>query len=192
MRAYKVITAASSQILTTAEVKAHLKVDTTADDTLIDNLILAATNSCQEYTNRFFIDTVLIQYGTTFADLKELYKSPVSSVAHIKYYDTDNTIQTWNSDFYYLNKSIQPAQISLSLNESYPSIADREHAVQCQYTVGYGSAASDVPEAIKQAVLLTVGNWYNNRSSVVVGRIATDLPLNVKWLLDTYKVQVVR
>ena len=51
MRAYKVITAASSQILTTAEVKAHLKVDTTADDTLIDNLILAATNSCQEYTN---------------------------------------------------------------------------------------------------------------------------------------------
>ena len=29
-----------------------------------------------------------------------------------------------------------------------------------RYTVGYGSAASDVPEIIKQAILLTIGNWY--------------------------------
>jgi hypothetical protein len=26
---------------------------------------------------------------------------------------------------------------------------------------------------------------------VVIGRISTELPLNVKWLLDTYKVQII-
>ncbi len=58
-------------------------------------------------------------------------------------------------------------------------------------TVGYGSSASDVPEIIKQAILLTIGNFYENRNSVIIGRIATELPQNVKWLLDTYKVQIV-
>ena len=48
-----------------------------------------------------------------------------------------------------------------------------------------------VPEIIKQAILLTIGNFYQNRNSVVIGRIATELPMNVKWFLDTYKVQIV-
>lgn len=48
-----------------------------------------------------------------------------------------------------------------------------------------------MPEIIKQAILLTIGNFYQNRNSVVIGRIATELPMNVKWLLDTYKVQIV-
>jgi len=192
MRSYTVHTASTVQVVTTAEAKNHLKIDSSADDTLIDNLIKSATQLSEDYTNRFFTDTVITQYGTTFADIKELYKSTVSSITNIKYYDTLNSLRTLDSDVYYLNNSIQPAQISLSLNQSYPNLADRENAVECKYTVGYGSAASDVPEAIKQAILLTVGNWYNNRSSVVVGRISTELPLNVKWILDTYKVQVVR
>ena len=59
-----------------------------------------------------------------------------------------------------------------------------------KYTVGYGSAASNVPEGIRQAVLLTIGNWYQNRQSVVTGTIATDLPLSSQYLLDQYKIQV--
>ncbi len=42
-KSFVVDTAAAVAILTTAEAKAHLKVDTTADDTLIDNLVSAAT-----------------------------------------------------------------------------------------------------------------------------------------------------
>ena len=79
MRNYKVITAATTKILSTAEVKSHLKVDTTADDTYIDNLITAATNSAQEYTNRFFITTEITQYADTWDESKELLKSPVQT-----------------------------------------------------------------------------------------------------------------
>jgi hypothetical protein len=38
---------------------------------------------------------------------------------------------------------------------------------------------------------LTIGNFYQNRASVITGKTATELPMNVKWLLDTYKVQIV-
>ena len=51
-KSFVVDTAAGTAILTTAEAKAHLKVDTTADDTLIDNLVSAATESAQIFTNR--------------------------------------------------------------------------------------------------------------------------------------------
>ena len=192
MRAYEVTTPASTSVLTTAEAKAHLKVDITTDDSLIDNLIASATQISEEYTNRFFINTTLTQTGTTFDDLKELYKSAVASVTHIKYYDNDDSLQTLATSVYYLNNVVQPAQISLKVNQSFPSVADKQNAVECEYIVGYGSAASDVPESIKQALLLTVGNWYENRSSVVIGRISTELPMSAKWLLDTYKVQVIR
>ena len=188
-KSFVVDTAAAVAILTIAEAKTHLKVDTSADDTLIENLISAATESAQIFTNRFFINTTLNQFGDTWSDLATLFKSPVSSVTHVKYYDSDNTQQTLATSVYQKDLEHQPARIGLKPNQSFPSLADRINAVECQYVVGYGSAASDVPQGIKQAVLLTIGNWYQNREEVVVGRIATELPKSAQYLLEQYKVQ---
>ena len=52
-RSLKEDTLAVNPLFTTAEAKDFLKVDTTADDTLIDSLIKAATQSCQIFTNRY-------------------------------------------------------------------------------------------------------------------------------------------
>ena len=108
-----------------------------------------------------------------------------------KYYDNNNTLQVLSATVYNTQLNYEPSQIQLAENQSFPSITKRNDAVRAKYTVGYGSSASDVPEIIKQAILLTIGNFYQNRNSVVIGRIATELPMNVKWLLDTYKVQIV-
>jgi|TARA_R110001592_G_scaffold225843_1_gene481806 uncharacterized phiE125 gp8 family phage protein len=191
MRTYQVVTAASTYPVTTSEAKTHLKVDTSADDTYIDNIIKAATQLSEEYTNRFFIDTVIEQTCSSFADLQTLFKSKVNTVTHVKYYDSDNSLQTLDATVYDTQLDYEPSQIQLAENQSFPDITKRNDAVVAKYTVGYGSAASDVPEVIKQAILLTIGNFYQNRNSVVIGRISTELPLNVKWLLNTYKVQIV-
>ena len=191
MKTYQVITPASTYPVTLTEAKSHLKVDTTADDTYITSIIKAATQLSEEYTNRFFIDTVIDQTCSDFAQLQTLFKSKVSAVAHVKYYDNDNSLQTLSATIYDTQLQYEPSQIQLAENQSFPSITKRNDAVVARYTVGYGSAASDVPEIIKQAILLTIGNFYQNRNSVVIGRIATELPMNVKWLLDTYKVQIV-
>jgi len=190
MKTYQVITPASTYPVSLTEAKSHLKVDTTADDTYITSIIKAATQLSEEYTNRFFIDTVIDQTCSDFAQLQTLFKSKVSAVAHVKYYDNDNSLQTLSATIYDTQLQYEPSQIQLAENQSFPSITKRNDAVVARYTVGYGSA-SDVPEIIKQAILLTIGNFYQNRNSVVIGRIATELPMNVKWLLDTYKVQIV-
>ncbi len=190
MKTYQVTTAASTYPVSLTEAKSHLKVDTSADDTYITAIIKAATQLSEEYTNRFFIDTVIEQTCSSFAELQTLFKSKVSAVAHVKYYDNDNSLQTLSATIYDAQLQYEPSQIQLANNQSFPSITKRNDAVVARYTVGYGSA-SDVPEIIKQAILLTIGNFYQNRNSVVIGRISTELPLNVKWLLDTYKVQIV-
>ena len=191
MRTFQVVTPASTYPVSLTEAKAHLKVDISTDDTLITNLIIASTQLSEEYTNRFFINTVINQTCTTFLDLKQLYKSKVVSVTHVKYYDSDNTLQTLASSNYVVNNQFEPAQINLVVDGSFPDIADRIDAIECKYTVGYGAAASDVPNAIKQAILLTIGNWYANRESVITGRTSTELAQSSLWLLNTYKVQVV-
>ena len=189
-RSLKVDTAATTPVFTTAEAKAFLKVDVSDDDTIIDNLVAAATESCQIYTNQYFIDTVVTQYSDNWKEFYSLYKSPVDSITHVKYYDSDNVLQTLDSDLYILDDSSQPARIGLEINGTLPSLADRINAVEVKYPVGYGTASTDVPEGIRTAIILTVGNWYENRQTVITGRTATELPLSSQYLLDQYKIQV--
>lgn len=191
MKNYKVVTAATGNILTSSEVKTHLKVDTTADDTLISALIVACTNSAQEYTNRFFLETTLDMFADEWKEISTLLKSPVTSVDSIKYYDQDDNQQTLDTSVYAFDMVSMPARIFLKPNQSFPELSERKNAIEVRYKVGV-SSASDVDQAIKQAVLLTIGNYYENRQAVVTGTIATELPMNAKFLLDQYRVQVCR
>ncbi len=189
-RSLKEVTLSETPLFTTAEAKDFLKIDTNADDTLIDNLIKAATESCQIYTNQYFLNTVVEQYSDKWSEVYTLYKSPVAAINHIKYYDSNDTEQTWADTNYILDDVSKPARIGLAVDATLPSLSDRINAVHVKYTVGYGTASSDVPDGIKQAVLLTLGNWYENRQTVITGRTATELPLSSQYLLDQYKIQV--
>tara|TARA_R100000278_G_scaffold123252_1_gene112269 strand:+ start:870 stop:1445 length:576 start_codon:yes stop_codon:yes gene_type:complete len=191
MKNYKVVTAATGNILTSNEVKTHLKVDTTADDNLIAALIVACTNSAQEYTNRFFLETTLDMFADEWKEISTLLKSPVTSVDSIKYYDQDDNQQTLDTSVYAFDMVSMPARIFLKPNQTFPVLSERKNAIEVRYKVGV-SSASDVDQAIKQAVLLTIGNYYENRQAVVTGTIATELPMNAKFLLDQYRVQVCR
>ena len=189
-RSLKVDITPTTPLFTTAEAKDFLKVDTTADDTLIDNLVFAATESCQIYTNQYFIKHTVSQYSDNWDGIYTLYKSPVSAITHVKYYDTADAEQTLDPSNYILDDVSKPARIGLAVDGTLPSLSDRINAVHVKYTVGYGTASTDVPDGIKSAVLITLANLYENRQSVITGRTATELPLSSQYLLDQYKIQV--
>ena len=136
------------------------------------------------------MDTLVTQYSDNWLEVYRLYKSPVSSITHIKYYDSNDSLQTLASANYILDDASKPARIGLAVDATLPTLADRINAVEVKYTVGYGTASTDVPEAIRQAVLITIGNFYENRQSVITGRTATELPLSSQYLLNQYKIQV--
>ena len=177
------------------EAKLHLKVDVSTDDLLIQNLITAATHLSEEYTNRFFLNTSVVMFCSDWSDLKALFKSNVTFNVNsdtITYYAPGdaNVLTLLPNTNYNVITSYQPALVNLVENKTFPSIQTRSDAIKITYTSGYGSLSSNVPQEIKQAILLTIGNWYANRQSIVIGRISTELQQNVKWLLDTYKIQI--
>tara|TARA_R100001509_G_scaffold140040_2_gene94712 strand:- start:6372 stop:6956 length:585 start_codon:yes stop_codon:yes gene_type:complete len=182
---------ADISIVSLSEAKDHLRVSNSADDTLITNLILAATQAAQNYTNRFFINHSVRMDCDTWEETLYFYKSPVFSSTTIEYYGTSATIyDVWDSSNYIVDKVHEPARLLLQADKSYPDLADRKAAIKITYVSGYGTASTDVPQAIKQAVLLMIGNFYENRQEVVVGRIATEMPKSAQYLLDQYKVQI--
>ena len=55
-------------------------------------------------------------------------------------------------------------------------------------TVGYGDAAVDVPEPLRQAIRLLVAHWYENRGLVALGQQVAVLPQTVAALIAPYRV----
>ena len=67
---FKVLSGPSTPMLTTSEEKNYLKLDTSADDTLIDDLILAATNYCEEYLGQNSLHKLFRKFTTKFLKRK--------------------------------------------------------------------------------------------------------------------------
>lgn len=181
--AWKLVTAPTTEPIDSTEAKLHLKMDDIAtDDTLIASLIKAARLYCELYSNMGYITQTWEYTMDAFCNRIELNKYPISAVA-ITYYDAANQIQTLATSVYDTDLSNSPAVIQLAYNQTFPDTYKRLNAVKITCTVGYG-AASAVPDDIKAAIKLMLKHLYENREAVAVGKIATELPLGVKALLD--------
>lgn len=172
-----------------AEAKAHLKVESTDEDTLITSLIEAATSWLDGYTGILGRALITQTWRRDF-DSFGAWRLPVGDVialSSISYYDTDNASQTLASSVYQvLTDEIGP-YLALKVDQSWPSYYSRDDAVRVTWTAGYGPNAADVPQAIRQAMLLMIGDWYRSRENTVIGDSASELPLAVKALLAPFR-----
>ena len=116
----------------------------------------------------------------------QLPRSPLITLDSIKYDDEDGIEQTLGASVYGVDSvGEMPARIWLKGGESWPTTyPDALETVRVLFTAGYGTAGADVPASIRAALLLLLGNLFENREAVVVGSGATNLPLGVRALLD--------
>lgn len=193
MASYQITSQPATEPITTAEAKAHLRVDFSDEDTYIDTLITTARKYCESYTNRVFITQTWRQNLDSFPTVIKLKVNPVVSLTSIKYYDTNETQQTItaSSDNYQLDNLADVATVHEGLVNAFPAIGSTINPIEIITVCGYG-AASDVPQDIKHAIKLMVSHLYENREmiNVVVGGLATqiEMPNVVKNLLAPYRV----
>jgi uncharacterized phiE125 gp8 family phage protein len=109
-------------------------------------------------------------------------------VSSVQYVDTDGVTQTAAASVYQVSTEDEPAWIEEAYGQSWPSTRATSDSVIITYTAGYGAAGSSVPAAIRQAMLLMVGQWYENREPVVIGTIQSKLSFTVDSLLEPYRV----
>ena len=117
--------------------------------------------------------------------------SPLASVTHIKYYDSDNTLQTWDASNYIVDSQSKPPRIRLSQSSTFPSTYTRPNAVEIKYVAGYTStSAVGYPTALNAAIYLIVGHLYENRQEVV-SKIQYELPQGAQTIIDNFKILTV-
>lgn len=158
--------APASQPITLAEAKAHLRLTSTAHDTLIANLISAATELVDGrygiLRRALITQTWQLQlYDFPVCRHIELPLPPLQSVTSVQYYDTSNVLQTFANTEYSVGATEFVGRIDLNDTASWPGVYDREDAVTITFVAGYG-IASTVPMPIKQALLLMVAALFAN------------------------------
>ncbi len=188
-----------------ADMKAYLKVDSTADDDLITSLIEAATDLAERYTRREFLNKTFTmyldffpyykQYGNTIATLFNNYtilvkRSKLQSITDIKYYSND-ILETLDSSLYDFTEDNDYSRIYLiDCDSVYPCVDCRKQAIEIEFIAGYGDDNTSLPEALKTAIKIIVAYMYENRGDCVTNNNTSDLVMlsGAQPLLDSYKI----
>lgn len=181
-------TAPSAEPLTLAEAKAHLRVDETAEDTMIEALITAARQHIEGICNRTLITTIWNLTLDAFPGEILLPRPPAVSISSIKYDDVEGTETTLSSSAYRLDATKYQPKITPAYGYTWPSTRGQTGAVRVIYTAGYGAAGSAVPGPLRSAIKLLLGHLYEHRESVIVGSIAVQMPDSVAALVAPYRV----
>lgn len=161
------VTSTGVDFLTVDDVKRHSIIDFSDDDVLIKSLITAATRYCEKKTSRFFTPTNVTLSRNGFATEMPLTHKPVQEITSIVY-DTDATTTgtTLADDQYELDKynnAVRPA-----FNVTFPTARSHWNSVRISYRVGYYTGSPEdiiVPEDVKRAALLIVGDLYEHREA---------------------------
>jgi len=172
-----------------AEAKAHLRVDGTAEDALIQSLIV---------TSRLHIEAALglaliTQSWSYFLDRwpkagrLQLPLRPVAAIAHVRVWNDEGTSDSLDPASFLLDgHGMPPRLVSLSgAAEIAPMRA--ANGIEIGFTAGFGAATDDVPAPIRHALLLLVAHWYENREPVQIGVGVNAVPAMVSDLLAPYR-----
>lgn len=182
--------------VTLAEAKAHLRVDTTDDDAYITGLIRAAREWVEEYLDRTLVHTQwtlrLDGFPPDSLQAVELPRPPVvtsgTATAVTVTYTADNgTTATYSSSSYRVDRHSTPGAVKTLYGQTWPPHLEDDNSVSVTWWAGYGPAGSDVPAAIRHAMLMLVAHWYEVRGAVLTGTISKPIEFAVESLLASQK-----
>lgn len=204
---YDLITGTSELVVSLNDVKAQLRIDINNDseNTLLTNLIYAATNFFELKTGRDLINKTYATYLDNFPGNSGGYapllynsyynlgspivlkKSRLQSITSIEYYK-DDVLTTFNAANYYFTKEADNwPLIFLKQDSNWPTDLDnRAQAVKITFVCGYGSTGANVPMSIKQCLLQMITYLYENRGDC--GGDCAKLPVYMQSALLGWKM----
>lgn len=195
----EVLEAPAEPIVTLAAMKAHLRVDHTDDDELIAAYTAAAegrVDGPNSITGRCFRVWRLRYSIPVFGVRMRLPYPPLISVDAVRYLDNNGDEQTFDDVDHWRvigEGNGQGGMIALQDGAEWPSLlaTGDPDKVRIEFTAGYVNLNSPddnpMPKEIAHAVKLMVGDWYDHRSSSVIGTTAGPTPLGAEMLIAPFR-----
>ena len=180
---------ATVDVVTVAEIKSHLRIDTSDEDTLLGLYIDAATEMAENYCGRHFItheyklyfNEVMPKASLIFPDCTLFVQTGGNDHHPVYYIDADGTTQ--HSDAAYIDAYSNPSIVYLS--SAFTTVSLKEDAANVfwfHFKTGIADDATGVPQAIKQAIKLIVSDMYYFREDR-----KRSFPMASEILLQPYK-----
>ena len=170
------------------------KTGSISEDNQIEMWITAAREYCENATGRGLATQTIEQYLDHFPYLNciELVNPPLQSVASVVYKDSAGNETTLVEDTdYIVDTDSSVGRIVLPYSKLWPIfIPYSVNAVTITLTAGYFTSRP-IPKPIKQAILLLIGHWYENREAVMTGAVnmTKKIEFAVDNLLAMYQVR---
>lgn len=185
MSNYTLITAATVEPVTLAEAKTQLRELSDDHDPLITSLICAARDYVERQTGLQLLQATwkltLPDFPRKKGGVIELRKPPVKSVSEIAYVDTAGDAQTVNASNYLLDISGKTGCLYPVENYFWPVTRHPFGAVEITFVSGE-STADDLPEIVRQLVLMLVEQWFDQPQMVGQPTIGiTPLLDSLRW-----------
>lgn len=159
----KRITAPASEPIDLATAKAHCRVIHSSEDSLIALYIAAAAQALDGPDG--LLGRALLTQTWDYSqdgfdgDSIALPLPPLQSVTTVKYLDADGVLQTLDAGRYTVNTADGTVTIDA---DGWPTTQDVPNAVTIRFVAGYASA-TEVPAPIRAAMLLHIGDLFENR-----------------------------
>lgn len=184
-RHWAVSTGPSVEPVSVDELKTFARIDGTSEDYLLNRFIEATRGAMEFYLGRSLIEqTITLKMDWWPGEVIKLPRPPLISITQVVTLDEDDAETSYASSNYYAITEAEPGLLCLKQGVTWPENTDRDHGgYEIQYKAGYGTGSQDVPELIRQGILMWATQYYENRI------LTPDPPPEVKLLLDnTYKM----
>jgi uncharacterized phiE125 gp8 family phage protein len=152
--------------ITLDETKTHLRIDHDDDDNYIEGLITAAREYVEALIDRTIITTEWRMTFDAFPFEIILPRPPVStyvSAVTVTYKNAYQNTITLPSTEYRVDRLSTPGVIRPPYEKSWPPHLTDQNSVTVEWYAGYGTTQASIPRAIKHALLMLVGHYYERR-----------------------------
>lgn len=168
---------ASTDVLSTSDAKSYARIDTSADDTLVGEMVSECIDLVEEsYGFQLIEKNVIVEYEYYGKEVRlPLY--PVQSITSVKTIDRVGTETTLtNNDDYYLTGD------TLVISRVYGwEVPDDRIRLKVTYVAGYSSIPSGITLGLKKLV----ASMYEDRQDLVEGGVS-EMPNSSKTLFKKY------
>jgi uncharacterized phiE125 gp8 family phage protein len=175
--------------ITLAEAKAHLRVDSPAEDVLIAALISTSRLQIEAALSLSLID----QSWSLFLDdwppppqLIVLPVAPVRTLTALRTYAADDTPTAHAVSHLQLDPDLHQPRVHRRQDTVATAPRRPMNGIEIAFLAGFGPTPADVPAPLRQALLQLTAHWFEHRGGVADAADAR-IPAGISTLLTPWR-----